>query len=364
MDQRQIARLRLDNQRLSGPPLESIESVVSWLGAVQAQDWAPGKWSVGQRASGLTDASLDAALADGRILRTHILRPTWHVVLPADIRWMQAVTADRVHVFSRHQLKVTGLDAPTLRRAFDLLGTALSGERRLTRPQVQAEFAAAGIVASGPRLAYILMQAELDLLITSGGLAGRQQTYALLDEVAPVYGALAIEGDEALAELTRRYFTSRGPSTVADFTWWSSLTVAEARRGLAMVESELEQMNIDGLDYWSVGFDVSSAAPSPRAHFVQGLDEYFVGYQRTRAAADVAGLGLEPAGFVDGFFHAVVIDGQLVAAVRRVAQKDGVTFETRLLRPLSAGEEGEVMAAAARYAAFLGTQVRVTWIAR
>jgi len=250
------------------------------------------------------------------------------------------------------------LDAATLRRAFDVLTSALSGGQRLTRPQAQALFAEAGIVASGPRLALILMQAELEPLITSGGLAGRQQTYALLDDVAPARGA-PLTQEESLAELTRRYFQSRGPATIADYTWWSSLTVAEARRGLDMVGSVLEQVKVDDLDYWSAGFEVPSAAPSPRAHFVQGLDEYFVGYQKTRAAADVAGLGLQPAGFIDGFFHALVIDGQLAGAVRRVAAKDGVTFETRLLRPLEADEEAEVQAAADRYAAFLGAPVRV-----
>jgi hypothetical protein len=364
VDLRDVARLRLSTQGLSDTAFASAEEVVGWLGCVQSQDHAPGKWSVGQRAFSVHDVDLDAALAEGRILRTHILRPTWHFVLPADIRWIQGVTAPRVHVQNRHWLRRAGLDAVTLRLALNMLASALTG-RRLTRPQLRATLEGAGIATDGQRMGYILMQAELDLLITSGGLQGKQQTYALLDEVAPVHSE-PIAGDQALAELTRRYFTSHGPATVADFTWWSSLTVAAARRGLAALGSEVEGREIEGNEYWAAadgGFDVPKDRPSPRAHFTQGLDEYFVGYQRTRNAADVAGLGLQPDGFADGFYQTLIIDGQLAGAVRRVPEKSGgVTFQTRLMRSLAGDEEAEMHGAASRYAAFLGAPAAITLV--
>lgn len=317
---------------------------------MQAQEYAYAKWSIGQRTHGLTDAAVDAMLAAGTLLRTHVLRPTWHFVLPADIRWIMSVTAPRVHVFNRYWLKQAELDAQTLSRSQDVLTAALTG-RRLTRRELQAALADAGIAASGPRLGYILMQAELDLLIVSGGLRGKQHTYALLDEVVPA--SPAVSPDEALAALTRRYFTSHGPSTIADFSWWSSLTVAEVKRGLAMVGPDLERMNPEGTDYWA-GSQPNAGGENgagPRVHLVQGYDESVIGYQKTRSALDVAGLAVEP--LVDSFFHPMLVDGQLAGLWRRAANKRKVAIEMRLLRTLTGAEQRALEAEAARYGEFL-----------
>jgi hypothetical protein len=249
-----------------------------------------------------------------------------------------------------------------LRRTAEILHKALAG-RRLTRSQIQRALADAGVRAQGTRLAYILMQAEIECLITSGGLAGKQQTYALLDEMAPMApSAAGPSGDEALVELTRRYFTSHGPATIADFRWWSSLTVAEIKRGLEMVGGELEKRSIDGQEYWASTFDLPTGPDEPRAHFIQGLDEYFVGYQKTRSAADVAGSG--PRGYDRGFYHTFVLDGQVAAAVRRVVEKDGITFEMRQAWPFTPIETAEAHAAAQRYATFLNSDVRVKMVAQ
>ena len=360
MDKREIARLRLRSQRLADTRLDSIDGVIDWLVCSQSQDYGPGKWSIGQRAIGLSDAGLNQALSEGRILRTHILRPTWHFVAPRDIRWIQALTAPRVLVQNRHYMTQLELTDALLRRTAEVLRDALTG-RRLTRPQLQRALAEAGVIAEGTRLAYILMQAELECVIASGGLAGKQQTYALLDEVAPD-GGMALTGDEALAEFTRRYFTSHGPASVADFRWWSSLPVAEIKRGLDIVGGDLERRTIDGLDYWASTFDLPSAPDKPRAHFIQGLDEYFVGYQKTRSAADVGGFG--PSGYDRGFYHTFVLDGQVAAAVRRVVEKNGVTFEMRQAWPFTAVEVAEADAAAKRYATFLDSDVRVRMVAQ
>ncbi len=360
MTKREIALLRLRSQRLSESDVSTPEAVVGWLGCTQAQDYAPGKWSIGQRAVGLSDSALDVALAEGRILRTHILRPTWHFVLPQDIRQIQALTGPRNKVISGFRRGAWGLDDATLQQSNDVLAAALIG-KRLMRTELQQALADAGIEAVGPRLAYLVMYAELECLITSGGLRGKQQTYALLDEIAPVATGEAPDRDETLAEFTRRYFTSHGPSTIDDFTWWSSLAVADVKRGLELVGDGLEKRTIDGLDYWADTFDLPAGQPSPRAHFIQGLDEYFVGYRKTRSAADVAGIG--PIDFNGGFYHVLLIDGQVTASVRRVVDKSAVTFETRLSRALTPAEKAEVDEAAARYATFLDSEVTVRMVA-
>jgi deazaflavin-dependent oxidoreductase (nitroreductase family) len=185
MDVREIARRRMHGQHLWGPPLERLEDVVQWLGALQAQEFAVAKWSVAQRAAGVDAAAMDTAFADGAILRTHLLRPTWHFVLPADIRWILEVTAPRVHALNAYGHRQLALDGTVLARSTRLIARALEGETHLARRELAAMLEGSGIDAGGPRLAHILMYAELQGLICSGPPHGKQHTYALLDERAP-----------------------------------------------------------------------------------------------------------------------------------------------------------------------------------
>ena len=238
MDAHEIARRRLYNQHLWGARCDSPEHVVSWLGAMQSQEFAYAKWSVAQRTNGAIDAAMDQALADGTILRTHVVRPTWHFVLPADIRWLLALTAPRVNALSAYYFRQLGLDDAVFRKTNALFSKVLRGGRQLTRTELATMVQRSGIAASGQRLGYILMRAELDAIICSGARRGKRQTYALFDERAP--RAKRMRRDDALAELTRRYFVSRGPATLKDYVVWSSLTGAEGRIGLEMVRSRLE----------------------------------------------------------------------------------------------------------------------------
>jgi hypothetical protein len=361
----EIARRRLRTQRLVGQAFGSIEETVGWLGALQAQEYGPAKWSIGQRTAGVTDGDLDDALGRGTILRTHVLRPTWHFVLPADIRWLMALTGSRIAARDRRRLAELELDERTLARARDVIAQALAGGRRLTRRQIAEKLAAAGIDPAGQRLTYIVMHAELKLLIVSGGLAGRQHTYALLDERVPP--APQPDGDEALAMLTRRYFTGHGPATIGDFCWWSSLTVAQAKRGLAMVESELERLELDGQAYWAgeltAGERTAESTDEPAkalnrqshtVHLLQGFDEYIVGYRSTRGVIDAAGLAGGRQLNTLPFLHAVLVDGQLVGRWRRSVAGDRLTVEVRPLRPFTTSEQKAIEREVERYGRFVG----------
>src|SRR5688572_10872776 len=228
-----IPTQRLHNQHISQVGFRQPAEVVGWLGAVQAQDYAAAKWALALRAPGLTDADVDRALADGSILRTHVLRPTWHFVLPDDIRWMLALTAPRINALSAYYYRQMGLDDATFARSNDVLAKALQGGQQRTREELAAVLHQAGIY-NGELLAftYLMIRAELDGVVCSGARRGKQFTYALLDERAPQ--ARQLTRDEALAELARRYFSGHGPATLADFVWWSGLTVTDARSGLEM----------------------------------------------------------------------------------------------------------------------------------
>ena len=223
---------------------------MGWLGAVQSQDYGPAKWSIAQRMDGtITDAEMDRAFDAGRILRTHVLRPTWHFVLPADIHWLVSLTGPRIRALSAYMLRTTGLDDGVLARSNEIVGRALEGGRHLTRAELRIEIDRAGIATDGFRMGYLMMHAEITLLVCSGALRGKSQTYALLDDRAP--DARRLTRDESLAELTRRYFTSHGPATVKDFRVWCSLPAADARRGLDLVGGELQRETFRDVTVWS-----------------------------------------------------------------------------------------------------------------
>ncbi len=176
------------------------------------------------------------------------MRPTWHFVSPADIRWLLALTAPRVHAASAYYYHAQGLDDAIFTRSNAALAKALQGGKQLTRLELVSVLKQVGIATENLGFLYIIMHAELDGVVCSGARRGNQFTYALLEERVPQTRTL--DHDEALAEFARRYFTSHGPATLQDFVWWSGLTTADARAGLAMVTSELMHEVVDEQTYW------------------------------------------------------------------------------------------------------------------
>lgn len=355
MNRLDLVRQCFQAQRLTGAGLPDPAAVVAHLGAVQAQDPAGATWSVGQRMTSATAASVERAYADGAILRTHILRPTWHFVTPADIRWLQELTAPRVLAINRSMERRLELDEALLTRCRALFEQALADGRHHTRTELAAALAAAGIVASGQRLAYIVMHAELTCLLCSGVPRGQQHTYALLAERAPQSRSRPRE--EALAELTARYFVGHGPATVADFCRWSSLTVADARAGLAMIEARLARVVVDGQTYW---FSVSTVPASalPTAFLMPEYDESLFLY-RDAPALDLSWT-IDPASWQDTFYRPILIDERRAGTWRRTISGRGLSIATNLFTTLHDGQQQMLAAAAERYGAFWGRPATLT----
>src|SRR6266545_1542507 len=243
-----ITSYRLHNQRLSQTNLTNPAEVVNWLGAVQSQDFTGAKWAIGLRTSGLTEADVDRAFAEGSILRTHVMRPTWHFVTPADIRWMLALTAPRVRALLAYNDRQLEIDKVTLKKSDDVLAKTLGGGKQLTRLELGTALQKSKINTDDLRLTHLVMHAELSGVICSGARQGKQFTYALLEERVPP--AKVLEHDEAVVELARRYFTSHGPAILKDFIWWSGLSSIDAKRGLEAIKPELEHEVINDETYW------------------------------------------------------------------------------------------------------------------
>jgi hypothetical protein len=344
-----IAHRRLDQQYIAGTALENPYDVVNWLGAVQAQDYLGAMWALGLRMQNATDAVIERAFAEGTILRTHVLRPTWHFVTPADIRWMLELTAARVKAKMAHMDRQFELDNALFLCSNAVLAKALQGGKQLTRVELGAALTQAGIAIEGLRLQQIVMHAELDAVLCSGPRRGKQFTYMLLDERAPQ--ARRLNRDEALAELTQRYYTGHGPATVRDFVWWSGLTAADAKAGLDMVASHLVHEVIDGHTYW-FSASIPPVAESRQAAFLlPTFDEFLVGFD----SFDKSRRGGRTASENIPFNSPVVIGGQVVGSWRRTLKKGTVVIELAPFAPLTAAESEAVNGAAQRYGQFLDT---------
>jgi Winged helix DNA-binding domain len=339
---REIVRERLARQHLCGARFADPVDAVGWFGAVQSQDFAGSIWGLGQRCvEHLTQADLCQVFDAGGLVRTHVLRPTWHLVAPADLRWMQALTARRVHALNAPYYKRSELDPGALSRSAELITGALQGGQQLTRAELASVLAAGGVPAEGQRLALIMMWCELEAIVCSGAMRGRQHTYALVDERTPATAQL--EPDEALGELARRYFTSHGPAGVADFAWWSGLTKTEARRAIDAA-GELPA-------------PPPSSGPAPPMHLLPNFDEYVIAYQDRSAlfptsalAAELAGMGI--------LASAVVMErGRVVGGWRRTVEGGRVRVTASLRAALSQGSQRALESAARRYGYFLGKPV-------
>ena len=356
MTSREITRRRLTTQFLIVRHREAASDVVRKLGAVQAQDFSGAKWALGQRLERSTDAAIENEFALGRILRTHVLRPTWHFVAPEDLRWMLALTGQRIARAMSHQDDAFGLTPAVYRRSNDALANALAGGKHLTRTELADVLRRRRIPnASGQKLVRLVMRAELDAVLCSGARRGNQQTYALFDErVAP---SPARDRDESLADLARRYFTTRGPATIRDFAWWSGLTLAESRRGLAVVQTELESVTGDGDELWfAPGTPPHSMAS---AHLLPNYDEYFIGYKDRRVVGERIGHANPVIGGDGSVTHVIFVDGQLVGSWKRVTNKSALRLELNLVAKLTAGETARVVRATRALETFLGTPLDV-----
>ena len=350
---------RMRNSRLTGTPFDGPDDAVRWHGGMQAQDYGPAKWSIGQRSTGLIDQDLDLALAAGSIVRTHVLRPTWHFVARDDVHRLLALTGPRVQQRNAPWYRQLGLEARTRARCERLIVSALQDGNRLTRDAIARILEHGGVDTSGQRLPSILMHCELESVICSGGGAGRQHTYALLDERVPG-SHQRFDRDEALVELVRRYLGSHGPATVKDLRWWSSLTVADLNRGLSMLGSEVERRVVEGLIFWSVASNSTHAPAARGVHLLQAYDELVVGYAESRFFGDPRA-AIARAAWKDRSLPTGVIlmGGGVAGRWRRTFEKDSIAVEAVMYEDPKPRELRALRTAAESLGRFLARPVTV-----
>ena len=353
-----IAQLRLQRLRIAGMKFESPEKVVSWFGAMQAQDYAAALWAIGLRTHGATLESVEQAIAERRIVRTWPMRGTLHFVAAEDVRWMSALMTPRVIAASKGRLlREFELDDAVFAHSRKVLVTALRDRQRLTRGEVYETLESAGIATGRQRGLHITGQLAQEGLLCLGPRADKQPTFVLLDEWIP--SGRPMEREQALAELARRYFHSHGPATLQDFAWWSGLTVKDVQLGIELVADDLAQEIIGGRLYLHSGEeDASKNVAVGDPHLLPSFDEYLVAY-KDRSEAVEARFSSRVVG-INGLFNAsIVIEGCIVGTWKRSIDQNGIGLELSPFRVLLKKELKALGNIARRYGEFMGLPVQV-----
>lgn len=345
---------RLANQRITSTPYSSPVEAIRQLGAVQAQEMPGVKWGLALRVANASDASIMEAYNTGQILRTHAMRPTWHFVLPEDLVWLQQLTSAAVKRAMGSYTRKLELTDTLLRKTNDILANAIAVHGAMTRQELKARLSASGVAVDNERLTHIVMNAELDSLIVSGPMQGKQHTYMLVSDRAPKASSLSHE--EALQTLAKRYFTTRGPAQLKDFSWWSGLGMAEVRQAQVLLGSALKSYEVSGKTYWYLPPLMRPQSTVPRAFLLSVLDEYIIAYKDREA---IARKSKQTPMYGEMFSWAVILDGCVVGSWKRKLAKDGVTIQITFLHLLSLADKKEIEKAALQYAHFLDLDLQL-----
>jgi hypothetical protein len=319
MEARQeIGLLRLVAQGLAGPQAHGPAEAVRRLTAVQGQDYPGAVTSVALRTPGRSRTDVLAALDRGELVRSWPMRGTLHLTAAADLPWLLDLLGERALVGLAKRRASLGLTDADVARACDAVVAALSGGRRLTRPELLAAIETGGVAVTGPRGYHLLWFAAQTGHTCLGPTEDGEQQFVLLDEWVP--DPRRLERDEALAELAARFFTGHGPATVQDLARWSGLTVRDARAGLATAREQLASMTVEGTEYLldpAVPELLTGCLKEARGTFLlPGFDEFVLGYGDRSAVLDPAFATRIVPGGNGMFLSTVVVDGRIVGTWR------------------------------------------------
>lgn len=288
---------------------------------MQAQEFAMAKWAIGLRLKTITEADIDQSFAEGQILRTHLMRPTWHFVSPADIRWLLALTAPRINAISAFMFRQLDLSATIFNRCNKIIEKELEGGKFLTRAELKSGLEKKKIKADGLRLGYIMMRAEIEGIICSGPRRGKQFTYALLEErVKPMP---KISRQDALIQFTERYFRSRGPATVKDFASWSGLAIKDIREGVSNLPTSFLRENWKAQEFIFEDRPSSTSAGLQKSFLMPIYDEYGMSY---KDRSHLRGSSSTPTTTI--FNNMIIIDGTVAGGWTRAVEKNKSKIET------------------------------------
>ncbi len=330
MTSSEISNIRLINQKITETGFETAKEIVGWMGAMQAQDYAMAKWAIGHRINNATDKKIETAYNNGEIIRTHLMRPTWHFVTPEDIYWMLELTAPKLKSMLKPRNKELELTEAVFVKAFAIIEKEILKNNNLTRDELTILFNQAGIKTDNNRLSHIMMQAELEGLVCSGPVKNKKLTFALLRERVP--NKKLLSRDESLAELANRYFTSHCPATLRDFIWWSGLSVVEAKKAVELIKPNFISETIGQETYFYNNSSINVKHMDIKIHLLPAYDEFLISYKDRNASISL--VANKKTISENGVFRPIIVmDGQVVGIWKRTTKKDKVIIEPQLFQP-------------------------------
>jgi ribosomal protein S18 acetylase RimI-like enzyme len=344
-----VEEVRARGHQLAAPGFNEPEKLVAWMGAVQAQDYGMSKWALGVRLKSATIREVNTALHQGKILRTHVMRPTWHLVAAGDIRWMLQLSKERIKASSASRDRALEITEPLYSKCNRLVEKILEGHHHLTRQELASELAKAGIAVDTSRMIHFMMRAEVEGIVCSGIDKGNKQTYALIDERIPP--AKALHKEEALATLATRYFRSHSPAGLQDFVWWSGLSVSEAKQAVHLIQPELFTVRFRETPL--LVHQSCSEAPEPldTLHLLPAFDEYIIAYKDRTSILETEHHA--KAFSKNGIFHPIIVaNGRIVGTWQKAVHKNRVTVKPAFFDAINPGGD-RVKSAEERYNAFL-----------
>lgn len=351
-----IARFRLVSQQIARTRFETVKEIVAWMGAMQAQDYAMAKWALGVRLPDSSDQAIESAINNGEIIRTHLLRPTWHFASAGDVHWMLALTAPQIRASLRSRHQELGLSEEVVARSNGIIEKALEEAGRSTREELAAELRKAGFVAEDNRISHLLLRAELDGILCCGEVKAGKPIYTLLEERVPKTKQFTRE--EALANLAKRYFASHGPAAIQDFIWWSGLSVNDAKHALEMVKPDFLSETIASQTYWFSDPGSTPGAGKEAVYLLPAYDEFIISY-KDRSASLPSGNRDKTISNNGIFRPVIVVNGQVAGIWKRAIKRDQVRVETEFFERPDEITARPVEKASLQYGRFLGKKVEV-----
>ena len=350
-----IARIRLTSQQISGLKSKTVKELVTWMGALQAQDYAMVKWAVGVRNTGSTEKLVESAIDRGEIIRTHIMRPTWHLVSAEDIYWMLELSSPHIKASLKSRHRELEITDSVLTKSNSVIVRALQGGNQLSREKIIEIFQKSGINTGDNRASHLLLSAELDGIICSGATKERRPTYALLEERVPKSDT--IPRAEALAKLALRYFSSHGPATLQDFTWWSGLPVQDARNALEMIQSGIKSETIGLEIYWMKDSSPDKGKHRNSVFLLPAYDEFLISYKDRRAS--LSNQNSIKTVSNNGIFRPVIlVNGRVAGTWKRTLKKERIIVEADLFRNHNKDVLSKLEEAVRFYGKFTGMETK------
>jgi len=314
MNRKEIIQLRLFNQGLSTISFGNPDQVVAHFGAMQAQDYSMALWAVGLRMKNPNRSVIENQINSGEIIRTHILRPTWHLVHQKDIRWMMELSSPNVKKATQYVDKKEGLTDELFLKAWKIIEQKFREVDNLTKEDIMSDLSEQQITVGNLLATQIIIRAELEMLLCNGEQKG---TYALFEKRVPIIDK--ISKPEAITKLAQVYFTSRGPATLKDFAWWSGLSMGDAKIGIAELDKRLAYFTFNDLKYYH--FEIEGNIPQKTTFaLLPCYDEYTVGYSEGRDIALPTDLDNSKIG--NGIFKPIILSGNEIAGTWRKSNKN------------------------------------------